>query len=313
MKAAPIIHTRTYSCDFNSEFLVRPEAFMEEDIKWARKNVLGSTGEIDGLKGFRWMIADCEEYRLAGVVGFLKDIHEKCQGENETETTENLFCDNKGRLVYAFVGIVIDKEASEDYSVPTLDYLWKMYVGNIEPIWKRNRQESILKPFKEVDLERGTKEIKKKPVLIGSKRLYESNLLMDYTLFSYLLSDKQKESFTFCSNIADYNLLKQCEYSIVTTSGSNITRMQKSAPQTEEATPVQKPIKAIQNEIQKDNLEETPSGKKKPIRVFVICLMIFLIILLLAMSTGHSAGKSSAKDSSMGKPLSYRMEPVDLL
>ena len=313
MKAAPIIHTRTYSCDFNSEFLVRPEAFMENDIKWARKNVLGATGEIDGLKGFRWMIADSEEYRLAGVVGFLKDICEKCQGEKATKTAENLFCDNKGRLVYAFVGIVIDKEDSEDYSVPTLDYLWKTYVENIEPIWKRNRQESILKSFEEVCFEPGVKEVKKEPEMVGSKMFYEANPLMDYKLFSYLLSNKQKNDFAFCSNILDYNWLKQCEYSIATTSGSNITRIQRNAPQTEEAAPVQQQTKTVRNEIEKDNLEETPTGKKKPIRVFAMCLMIFLIILLLAVSAGHSAGKSSAKDSSVGKPLSYRMEPVDLL
>ena len=72
MKVAPIIHTRTFSCDFNSEFLVRPECFMDSDIKWARKNVLGATGEIDGLQGVRWLIADNGKYRMAGVVGFLK-------------------------------------------------------------------------------------------------------------------------------------------------------------------------------------------------------------------------------------------------
>ena len=78
MRVAPIIHTRTYSCDFNSEFMVRPDCFLDSDIKWARRNVLGATGAIDSIQGERWIIIDNGKYRIAGVVGFLKNICQKC-------------------------------------------------------------------------------------------------------------------------------------------------------------------------------------------------------------------------------------------
>ena len=104
MKIAPIIHTRTLFCDFNSEFLVRPCEFMDADIKWARKNILGTTVDIDGLSGFRWVVLDNEKYRIAGVVGFLKDICLKLDlNDTDKIKSEELFCDNKGRSIYAFL------------------------------------------------------------------------------------------------------------------------------------------------------------------------------------------------------------------
>ena len=100
VRIAPIIYTRTYRCDFNSEFMVRPDTFMDSDIKWVRKNVLDATGAIDGMRGERWLVIDNGTYRIAGLVGFLKDICEKCNLSNEeSEKSKTLFYDDKGRLV----------------------------------------------------------------------------------------------------------------------------------------------------------------------------------------------------------------------
>jgi len=111
LRVAPLIHTRTYNCDFNSEFLIRPDVFMDIDIKWARKIVLGATAAIDGLQGVRWVIADNGKYRIAGIVGVLKTICSKCKlSEELQQKSKELFCDDKGRLVYAFIGVVIDKQ-----------------------------------------------------------------------------------------------------------------------------------------------------------------------------------------------------------
>ena len=226
MRIAPIIHTRTFSCDFNSEFLVRPDCFMDSDIKWARKNVLGATGEIDGLQGVRWLISDNGKYRMAGVVGFLKSICSKCQlSEDDKLKSEELFCDNKGRLVYAFIGIVIDKQYNDNYGNISLDYLWKMYLNEIYPIWKRTYQEVILEGFTDIDVKPVTNTVTVEPVIVGSKSLYEANAVTDYELFSYFLCNGNKTKFSFCSNILDFNIVKQNDFSIITTSQNTITRI----------------------------------------------------------------------------------------
>ena len=109
MKAAVLIHTRTLHCDFSSDFLVRPEMFTSEDIQWARKYVLQATGRIDELRGFRWVVADNGNYRLVGVVGFLEDISKSCKSltNEELAKSRTLTVDEKGRRVYAFIGMVV--------------------------------------------------------------------------------------------------------------------------------------------------------------------------------------------------------------
>lgn len=227
MKVAPIIHTRTYSCDFNSEFMVRPESFLGSDIKWARKNVLGATGSIDGLKGERWLIADNGKYRMAGIVGFLRDICAKCNlSEEDAKKSEELFCDDKGRLVYAFIGVVIDTSHSESYGKITYDYLWNIYLETIYPIWKRTYQEVITRKFEDVEFENNVSKPSIESCKIGGQEFYETNSAIDHELFEYYLCSKRRKPFSFCTNIADYHMVKQCDFSVITTSQNIITRLE---------------------------------------------------------------------------------------
>ena len=289
MIVAPIIHTRTFSCDFNSEFLVRPDRFMDSDIKWARKNVLGATGEIDGLQGVRWLIADNEKYRIAGVVGFLKNICSKCRmSESDRLKSEELFCDDKGRLVYAFIGIVIDKAHSDSFGMLTLDYLWSIYLDKVYPIWKRTYQEIVLESFSNVNLETVTNRITEEPISAGSKELFEANAVTDYELFCNLLCNTNKTNFSFCSNIVDFNVVKQSEFSIVTTSRNIITRLKKEN--------VTKPDSDVKESLtatvsSSDSFEQSKESrtKKKRFVTLTIGLTTFaaiILILLLTWKTG---------------------------
>ena len=201
MRVAPIIHTRTYACDFNSEFAVRPECFMDSDVKWARGNVLGATGEIDELRGVRWLVSDNGKYRMAGVVGFLKDICSKCQLNDADRTkSQELFYDNNGRLVYAFIGVVMDKQHN-DFRELTFDYLWGIYLDKIYPIWKRTYQEVILEDFVEIDTKQITRSDVEEPSVVGESFFYETNSARDYKLFLNFLCDERETGFSFCSNI----------------------------------------------------------------------------------------------------------------
>ena len=236
---------------------------MNLDIKWARKNVLGATGEIDGLNGVRWLIADNGKYRMAGVIGFLKNICSKCQmSEKDKLKSEELFCDDKGRLVYAFIGVVIDKSYSDTYGTLSIDYLWSIYLNRIYPIWKRTFQEVILEGFTDINVRSAANTISVAPILVGTKTLFESNVTKDYELFSNILCNGNKTNFSFCSNILDFNMVKQSEFSIITTSQNIITRSTRENIVKPSPVPDEQPSQVIHSENLKEH-SQTPETKKK--------------------------------------------------
>lgn len=308
MRVAPIIHTRTYSCDFNSEFRVRPAIFLDSDIKWARKIVLEATSSIDALQGERWLIADNGKYRIAGVVGFIKNICAHCNLPDEQyRSAEEMFCDDKGRLVYGFIGVVIDTKSTELNSMISYDYLWSMFFDTIQPVWKRSYQEVITTDFStlnsEVDGIKPNIESKR----VGVQEMYESNPIMDYNLFSYYLCNNKMNNFSFCSNISDINAVKNNNFSILTTSYNIITRLNR-----ENITPVaphETGYSTIENNNNGSIVSEPRDSKKKSFLVSVICLLIFVaIILILLLLTGNSSQASQLVSS-----INVCQEPITIL
>lgn len=299
MKVAPIIHTRTFSCDFNSEFLVRPECFMDSDIKWVRKNVLGATGEIDGLQGVRWLITDNGKYRVAGVVGFLKNICSKCQlSEEDKLKSEEMFCDDKGRLVYAFIGIVINKQQNDDYGTLSIDCLWKLYFKEIYPIWMRTYQEVILKGFTDINSKLVANTVTDEPTVVGSNNLYEANAVTDYAHFSDLMCNRNKSNFSFCSNILDFNMVKQNEFNVITTSQNIITRISRENIAKSSTISNEQPLQAMAP-TNKSEPPKMPETKKKSIITSAIGLMILVVIILMLLLT-----KKTGSDQNVGQQVS---------
>lgn len=295
MRVAPIIHTRTFSCDFNSEFMVRPDCFFDSDIKWARKNVLGATSSIDSLQGERLLIVDNGKYRIAGVVGFLKNICAKCNlSEEYAKKSEELFCDDKGRLVYAFIGVVIDTSNSESYGKITYDYLWNIYLDMIYPIWKRTYQEVITRKFENIEFQGTVNNLSLESCKIGVQELYETNPEIDYELFEYYLCNKSNNNFTFCTNIVDYNVAKQCDFSIITTSQNIITRLKRYNVGNPNFTTSEQPVVQPQQSEPFEASKKAEENKKKSFGVLTICLLILVVIiliLLLLMGNSSQAGQ----------------------
>lgn len=306
MKVAPIIHTRTFFCDFNSEFLVRPDCFMDSDIKWARKNVLQATREIDGLQGVRWLIAANGKYRMAGVVGFLKSICSKCQlFEADKIKSEELFCDDKGRLVYAFIGVIIDKQHNCDYGSLSLDYLWKIYLDEVGQIWKRTYQEVILKGFIDINENPVVSKASIESVIAGSKNLYEANTVSDYELFLDFLCNGSKADFSFCSNILDFNMVKQSEFTIITTSQNIITRITRENIMKPSIISKEQPSQEITSTDISEQFKISET-KKKSIVALVIGLAILVIIILMLLLT-----KKMGSDQNIGQQTST--QTVDIM
>lgn len=299
MKVAPIIHTRTFSCDFNSGFLVRPECFMESDIKWARKNVLGATGEIDGLQGVRWLIADNGKYRMAGVVGFLKSICLKCQlSESDMMKSEEFFCDDKGRLVYAFIGVVIDKRHNCNYGSLSLDYLWKIYHDEVGQIWKRTYQEVILKGFVDINEKPVMSRASIESVIAGSKNLYEANAMSDYLLFLDFLCNGNKDDFSFCSNILDFNMVKQSEFAFITTSQNIITRITRENITNPIDISNEQPSQTITSNEVLEPFKASETKKKSIVALMIGLAILVIIILMLLLTTKTNSNKNIGQQTS---------------
>ncbi len=280
MRIAPIIHTRTYSSDFNSEFMVRPDTFMDSDVKWARKKVLTATGAIDGMHGERWLVIDNGQYRIAGLVGFLKDICEKCDlSDEDLKKSQTLFFDDKGRLIYAFIGVVIDKANSFEMGEITREYLWGEFLNLILPIWKRTYQEVILKEFEEKSFERCNNLTIDTAEELGGQKLYEVNAVLDMKRFQYYLGSITMNNFSFCSNLTEYNLVKQSDFTAISTSQNIIVRMKRivSLVETEKKQSLVRNI-PLQPEAQENN-----NTKKKSLLVLMICLLTLVIIILISL------------------------------
>lgn len=272
MKIAPLIHTRTYSCDFNSEFRVRPNTFMDSDVKWARKVVLEATSSIDSLQGERWLIADNGNCRIAGVVGFLKSICSHCNLTDEQRMmAEEMYSDDKGRLVYAFIGVVIDNVQAEDLNVLSYDYLWNTYSKLIRPVWKRRYPEVIMADFESVTAETENAKPNIESKKVDRLEMYESNPNMDYKLFSYYLCNRSMNNFSFCTNISDINAVKNCNFTIISTSSNVITRLNREV------------VQVVQSVQQVEINNEAAEGKKKSFVVFGIVLLIFVVIILILL------------------------------
>lgn len=283
MKVAPIIHTRTFSRDFNSKFLVKPNTFFDSDIEWARKNIQGATEEIDTLQGFRWLVVDNEKYRIAGVVGFLQNIYSEVEdllSEDEKLKSKELFCDEKNRLVYAFIGVVIDKDNNNNYGTICLDYLWNIYLKKVYPIWKGTSENTIFENFENIEAKLTDITISEKAINVGSKEFFESNEKIDYELFSYFLCNEQKKNFSFCSNLSSFNIVKRSEFSVITTSKNIITRIKRENVSNLNSISNEQKLQ-VNSPINKTEISQKSENEKKNFLPLIIGLLILLVIILM--------------------------------
>ncbi len=223
MKISPIIHTRLYNCDYN--LLVKPVDISANDLDFIKKHIFYSNKSMDFLDGERWVVIDNGDYRIAGLVGFLKDISNHCDlSLNEKEKSEKLFKDSKGRSIYGFIGIVIKDLKTEDKAiVPNYDYLWKLFLENISPVFDSSFPVSIDKEFgfdeycvNSILSSDKSFNIPEKCKLFFEKRIvYISTSSDDYELFKHLLNFDNKD-FSFCSNVSRIGDISDSIFSIIT-------------------------------------------------------------------------------------------------
>lgn len=279
MSFSTIIHSRTFHCDFISDFIVRPESFLATDIKFFRKYILQATENIDILNGFRWVIIDNEHYRIAGIVGFIKDmILESNLNQSELDELKLLAYDDKGRATYAFIGEAISK-SNYKYTEINIDSLLREYIKFIRPKWMSVTIQSTLSTVYAIpdyaDI------LKKSKPLIDSinlidKDIYEANNKFDYELFQYFLNQELLDNFSFCSNLENYNTIKNCDFSTLTTSNNNIVRLKRDKSNTH--------INANANSnsnILSDKSVTDIKQKKKNTKTLILPIISIILLLII--------------------------------
>lgn len=286
MIAAPLIHTRTFEKDFEPNLKVVPKTFLDSDISWARKNILEATKEIDDLHGVRWVVVDNSRYRIAGVVGFLNVIYSKCKSNGEADKFEELFHDIKNRLVYAFIGVAIDKSKTNDYVPITYDYLWNSFVELIQPIWKRTYQEQIKSEFSSVENFSKPAPNISETYYIGEKELHEANEEFDYNLFVDYLCDQNKSNFSLCTNLSSYNVVKSSPFSVITTSNNNITRLKREPPVSQPVNPASTELSSTTSNTALNKSDSNNGFSKKKLLLLVPSCLLILLIIILAVILG---------------------------
>ncbi len=222
MKISPIIHTRLYNCDYS--LVVKPTGITNE-LEFVKKHIFYSNKSMDFLEGERWVVIDNGGHRIAGLVGFLNKICSNCNlSEDLKNKSEKLFRDSKGRSIYGFIGIVIKDFVNSDKSiVPTYDYLLKLFIENISPIFDSPIPKTIEKEFGFAEYNVNSIlssdksfDIPKESKKFGDKKIFVSTSKNDYELFKHFLNSRER-NFAFCSNISKIGDIPESIFSVMTT------------------------------------------------------------------------------------------------
>ena len=285
MSFSTIIHSRTFHCDFISDFIVRPDSFLATDIKFFRKYILQATENIDILNGFRWVIIDNEHYRIAGIVGFIKDmILESNLNQSELDELKLLAYDDKGRATYAFIGEAISK-SNYKYTEINIDSLLREYIKFIRHKWMSATIQSTLSTVYEIpDYAENLKN--SKPLIdsinLINKDIYEANNKFDYELFQYFLNQELLENFSFCSNLENYNTIKNCDFLTLTTSNNNIVRLKRDKSNTHINANANANSNSNSNSnILSDKNVTDVNQKKKNMKTLILPIISIILILII--------------------------------
>ena len=310
-----LIHTRTNECDFpSSQFAISPSVIDSSSMEKIRTQIKASTFSIDSLNEneVRHLIYSCGNYIIAGMVSFLKNF-----ADSNTDD-ERFFYDIKGRKTFAFVGLVIEIDKSNQ-QIPIINknILWKIFKTNISDIWERKVIEFRRGITAELDFE------KEEPLKPSAKAEKISGVTMyvsgadDSPIFSYWLSRALKgDTVSFCSNITDSDLVKNKQFSVITTTTNIIQRMrmeEASSAQNQDPSPLSPrydfmPEKKTQNSTDKPNLNKTLNSTL----IVIIAVLLFVILIVTVLIIKLLASPSEIKNLDQPQQIQQTHQPQQI-
>lgn len=260
MEIAPLIHSRTFYCDFNPNFAVRPN---DLNVQWAMNKILPAMRDVDILNGVRRMVASDGKLCIAGVACNFRYFAENFLSADERTEAENFLHDERGREVKIFLGYVF-----KGGGVPDVSYskLWQMFKQTLAPEWKRQTVETVIAPYESC----GVKSVVKKSL---DKKFYPSDEHNDVEIFEQCIA-AQKD---FCSNVDAVKIAQDGEYEIITASQSVINRLQSEAQK--KTSPQQ-----ATGEILQARRNQSPKSAEKNSMPLIIGAVVILAIIFFMMN-----------------------------
>lgn len=273
-KAAIIIHTRTKHCDYPSALSAAPEGLASKTASSMRNAILAATRSIDTLdkNAVRRVVFSADGWVMAGMVAFLSHLADGSSAD------DNLFTDEKGRSIYAFVGLVF--QAGQEAPQIEKAALWEGFKKYMSPVWERTVLDLQISSFEEAEALSAAGEPQSGQTA-GGLTFYTVNG-DDSEVFAYYLTQAaQGKEISFCSNIVDFRVIKDRAFDIITTAPNLIERAERelTAPQPAEQET------APADTQQPQTVPSEPSRSRT--KTIIIIISVLLVLILLAALIMH--------------------------
>lgn len=287
INASALMYCRTYYCDYDAGFLLKPEDFSEQDGIWAKKYILSATSYCDELDGIRWVVFGNEKYLVFGIVGVLNWL---CETILPDQTDIKHYTqDEYDRNIKCFIGFVCsmpEKEKGYFPSVKEEDFL-KIFIEHVanDSVWKSvnlthlraGYQYKLEMAYNPEDAKLERREMISEPN--GDRKIFE-NVLANISL--------ENVEMSLCTNLYNAKMLQDDCFSYVTASESAIRRFKKKTSEIALAvsTDCQKQAGQQKEFVEQnllavsDNQEENTTDIRKKMIACSIFLMIIFIFLL---------------------------------
>ena len=267
MEIAPLIHSRTFYCDFNQNFAARPK---DLNVQWAMNKILPAMREADILNGVRRVVATDGKICIAGVACNFRYFVENYLSPDERTEAADYLHDERDREVKIFLGY-----AFKDSGVPDVSdsKLWQMFKQTVAKVWKNNPSETVIAPYESC----GVKSVAKRPF---DKKVYPSNERDDIELFEQCLAERKD----FCSNVDAVKIFEDGKYDIITAAQSIINRLQAEA---QKKTPPQsqtRPVKAAERPFQAQRTQSPSAEKNSTPMIIGAAVVVILAIIFFSMT-----------------------------
>ena len=284
MKIAPLIHSRTFECDFNPNFAVLPNDFNDSDIQWARNKILPATSDLDILNDIRFVVASNHCKHIAGVACILKFFADHYLTTDEQNEAKDFFYDDKGRAVKMFIGYSISGSSISANDIPDINYsdFWKMFKEHLAPVWKRKVSETVKVPYGECKTKRINIVNVNAIDTFNITTLYEASPSNNNKIFEKALSEVTSKEITFCSNVDKMKIVEDGIFTAVTTTTNIIERLADKKKQ-------------LSNKLKQDQQQVAPTPHMRQLKsqprknmslliIGAIVLIILVVILFLLMN-----------------------------
>ena len=267
MQIAPLIHSRTLHCDFNTNFAVRPA---DLDVSWAMKKVLQSTNDIDILNGARLLTANNGNVGIVGIACKFRYFIENYAPEFFDEAKE-YFQDERGREIKIFLGYVFKGAGVPD--VPFKNF-WQMFKKNLAPKWEFKVAETVIVDYENCGEKSAYGKISPAASINSIDFFTAGN---DESLLAQCIATKKN----FCSNVDQFKIITSGEFNAISTSQGNIDRykseQEKKTPQSAQTSTPR------QSSTQPPTRRNSPQPNKESDKIPTAAIAVIVLVILAAI------------------------------